>query len=158
MTKRKLAMAFTSCFVTLTALAPERAFAQPNLAVARSVGSPSSSREGGLEDTSIVGRWVWTLDVGRKFGKVTMDVSQNGGKLAAVLVTPEGEKIKPKEFVVKDGKVKLVIEKKRGLFTFKMRHEGKLSGNAIRGEFSASGGPIKKSGKWMASRVKKNQE
>ena len=104
-------------------------------------------------DVGIVGRWEWTIKIGSSGGKVAMDVKRQAQKLSAVVTTPKGENIQPKVFEVKDGKVRLLMERKRGLLTFTMTHAGVLKGDRIEGEFKVSGGPVSKKGKWVAKRV-----
>ena len=144
--------AASGSFLGLVVLGAQLAFAQPNIQTPVLLMSTSDAPK---SESRFVGRWTWTLDIGPQPGKVTIDVKQDGKRLTAVLITPDGEKVKPKEFIVKENKVTIRIERKRGLFTFKLTHEGELKGDSIRGEFTASGGPLKKQGNWQASRVNK---
>lgn len=112
---------------------------------------------GANENSEIVGRWEWTLNLGPTSGKITMDVKRSGDKLSATLVTPEGKRIAPKEFIVKDGQVTIRVERQRGFVKVKLLHSGAIKGSTITGEFHASGGPINKRGQWQAKRVATKQ-
>ena len=143
----------TSC--VLATSAPNATFAQSSPGSEKIAQPDRSSTQS--DDSRIVGHWVWTLDLGGAGGKVSMDVKRVGKSYSAILTTPDGSKIKPKEFAIKDGKIKIRIERKRGFMTFTMLHSGVMKGNAIEGQFNVSGGPVKKSGEWRATRIKKTQ-
>lgn len=152
---RAIAAVFAIVFVDFDLIGLPCKSSRSSLAATQVVGKKHGHI---LESSSIVGRWTWEIKIGAQSGKVTMDVTQVGDRYSATLITPDGETIKPNEFLVKNGNVKIRIVRSKGIFTLTMTHAGKLSGNVIRGDISAIGGPIKTRAKWNALRVREDHE
>ena len=127
-----------------------------SLSLAQNSGLATAARIADFSDVStIVGTWEWKLDVGPSGGKASMNVNLVEGKLSAVVTAPDGTKLIPKDFTLKNDKVKLNLEHKKGFITIEMNYTGELKDDEIRGKFIAKGGPIRKNGRWQATRVKK---
>lgn len=114
-------------------------------------GEVSASVQADL--SAILGVWEWELDLGVSSGKALMEVTEKEGTLNAVVTTPDGVKIKSKDFRVENGKVSFSVERKKGFLNVRLQHRGILKADEIQGTFTAKGGPIKKEGKWQATRV-----
>ena len=122
--------------------------------------SPASQLETTLlvEDTSaLVGRWEWQLKLGASSGKAILEVSEDKGLVKAVLIAPDGRKIHVKDFKFHENQVSFNVERTKGFLKVRISHQGVLKQDAIRGEYTATAGQIKKQGKWHATRVKHQQ-
>lgn len=103
---------------------------------------------------TIVGTWEWALELGSAGGKVSMVVESIDGKLKATVTAPDGNVLQAKDFAAQQDRVSFSISRDMGLMKMVMSHTGKLVGDEINGTFDMKGGPMKKSGKWYAKRVK----
>jgi hypothetical protein len=101
----------------------------------------------------IVGAWEWTMAMGLMRKKVSMEVVERQGKLVAVVVTPEGNKLESSEFIRKDDRVQFTVRSQEGGKIMIITHDGKLNGDKIVGTAKMTGGPFDMNIKWDATRV-----
>jgi hypothetical protein len=104
---------------------------------------------------SAMGVWAWTMSLGPMRKQVSMEIVEKEGKLVAIVVTPEGEKIESKDLVRKDDRIQFSIRKEEGGKAMTMNHDGKIKGDKIVGNVKVNGGPFDLSVKWDATRTAK---
>ncbi len=104
------------------------------------------------KEQSIIGNWEWTMAIGPMKQKISMEVIEKEGKLIAMVVTPDGDKIQSEDFDHKEGRVQFTVRKEKGGRVMTLTHEGELKGTKIAGAITVQGGPVDFKGKWDATR------
>lgn len=100
------------------------------------------------------GKWTWTRKIQDREITQTLELKQNGEKLAGSISGPSGQKTEIRDGTVKGSDIAFTVVRERNGQEFKIRYSGKLDGDTIQGKQVMTRNGEERSFDWEAKRVK----
>jgi hypothetical protein len=104
------------------------------------------------------GTWKWTINAGGQSREATLRLKLQGDKLTGAVLGRDGKEIAIEDASYKDGEVSFNVTREREGQKFKMKYQGKVSGDELKGKIEFERDGQTQSREWEAKRSKESKE
>ena len=102
------------------------------------------------------GTWKWTLNAGGQSREATLRLKLQGDKLTGAILARDGKELAIEDASYKDGEVSFSVTRERDGQKFKIKYQGKVSGDELKGKIEFERDGQTQSRDWEAKRSKES--